>query len=439
MKLRKILALVLAAMLFVSIAAACADNGGGGGAGGDVTIEFMLWGGGAGSPDPIDQLWQRAVDEFNELDNGITVEIQWTADYYTRLPVVMAAGNVADIFAIHASGNLKMYTDPGKVHPLNQYLEADTAWRDSFIDEAFKLLTFYGNIYAMPTYFAAVPLFYNTEIFAEHGLTPPTTYAELKEVVAVLREAGVTPMAFGARDAWTPALFMAMVANRLGGDGPFDTLMEGGGGGGTWLHPSYIEAGRIMQELADIGAFPDDFMGLGADDMAAMVKAGNAAMYVMGSWAIQQFYADDSTVQGKMNAAPFPSFPGGTGNPDTWLGQPSQNFAIAQVSQNPESAVEFLKWLVQEDYQIFLGENAGQIPATRVVLNPDLVRPVALRLNELLATSAGMFIFYDVGLGRTIGDEFNNAVQTILGGADVTQVLTNLQTFTEETWRNLEE
>lgn len=430
MKLRIILALLLVAMLTVALVA-CADEAGDAGADGEIEIAWMIWGAGAGSPDPIDQLIQRTADNFNALDNGITIDLQWTSGdvYYTRLPALIAAGTVPDIFATHAAGVLQTYTNAGRVLALNEFIDTDPEWRDHFIDGAFRLMTFDGNIYAIPWYYSAVPLFYNMDIFEAHGLVAPETYDDLLNVIAVLRDAGVTPFAFGARDAWTPALFMSMVANRIGGDGPFDAIMAGGG---SWLDPSYIEAGYIMQELANVGAFPDDFMGLGADDMAAMFKAGEAAMYVMGSWAIAQVYADDSTVQGSISATKFPTLPGGVGDPNVWLGQPSITNAVSIDTPHPEAVMEFLKYWTSDEHQIFLGEAAGQIPATRVSLNPDAVSPLALYLNALIAESSGMFIFYDVGLGRAIGDEYNNVVQAILAMSDITQTLQNFQIFTDE-------
>jgi raffinose/stachyose/melibiose transport system substrate-binding protein len=231
-------------------------------------LTLIYWGGGASSVDPIDQCFQRTVDEFNAL-GGVQVDLQYVAGdtYYTKLPAMVAANTAPDMFCIHASGKIKQYVDAEKVLPLNDYIDADPAWRDSFAGGAFGLLTFNDKIYGVPWYSSAVPLFYNKEIFDKYKLTPPADYEQLKEVIKVLKENGVTPFAFGAKDAWTCALFMEIVANRIGGDKPYDDIM---GGGGSWLDPSFIKAGQIMQELVTLGAFPEDYLGLGADNMNAM-------------------------------------------------------------------------------------------------------------------------------------------------------------------------
>lgn len=250
----------------------------------------------------------------------------------------------------------------------------------------------------------------------------------MKNVINVLNRNKVTPFAFGAKDAWTPALFMEVVANRIGGDKPFNDIMDGGG---DWTDPSYVKAGQAMQELVRLKAFPPDFLGLGADAMTAMFKNGEAAMYVMGSWAISQAYADDSKVKDKIGAAKFPTISGGAGDPDVWLGQTSVNLAISNTSKNKEAAVAYCKAWTADKWEKFLGETCGQIPATKAQLDASKVSPLGMEVNNLLRNSKGMFIFYDVGLGAKIGDEFNNTVQAICAGKDPVESLKKLQDYTK--------
>jgi raffinose/stachyose/melibiose transport system substrate-binding protein len=155
-------------------------------------------------------------------------------------------------------------------------------------------------------------------------------------------------------------------------------------------------------------------------------------MYVMGSWGIAQAYADDSLVKGKISAAKFPTMPDGIGNPDVWLGQPSVNIALSNTCKSPEGAIQFLKYWTSETPEKYLGEVCGQIPSIKVALDESKVYPLSIEVNNMIAQSQGMFIFYDVGLGAKIGDEFNNTVQSICAMKDVEEALRNLQTFTEE-------
>lgn len=371
------------------------------------------------------------VNEYNARpDAKVVMEIQHipgSDTYYPKLNAGLAANSGPDAFTLHAAGKMKTYADANRIMDLTEILNSDPEWKNSFTSGAFNLMTFDEKIYAVPTAFAAVPLYYNKEIFEQYNLTPPTTYDELKHIITVLRQNNVTPFAFGAKDSWTAALFSEIIANRIGGDKPFDDLMNGGG---TWLDPSFIEMGKVMVELRDMGAFPEGFLGLDNSAINNMFKNGEAAMFVMGSWSIGGLYKDDSKVIGKIGITKFPTFPGGKGDIDTWLGQPSYNLSINASTQHKDVAIEYLKMWTSEKIQRRIAEEAGEIPAVNIELDTNKVPPLSQDLQKEMSTMKGMFIFYDVGLGAKIGDEYNATIQAILAGKDVEEAFKSLEQYT---------
>jgi len=60
------------------------------------------------------------------------------------------------------------------------------------------------------------------------------------------------------------------------------------------------------------------------------------------------------------------------------------------------------------------------------------VNPVAMKVGELLKDMKELFVFYDVGLGATIGNEYNNTIQAITAGQSVEESFKALQQFTEQ-------
>ncbi|RRJ64175.1 extracellular solute-binding protein [Paenibacillus oralis] len=369
--------------------------------------------------------------EFNALpDSAAQIEIQHVPGdpYYPKINAGLAANNGPDVFSLHAAGKMKTYVDAGRLLPLDDAFAADPEWKERFTSGAFNLLTFDGKIYGIPTSFSTAVLFYNKDIFEEYGLEAPTTYVELKQVIQVLRDNKVTPFAFGAKEAWTSALFSELVANRIGGDEPFNAIMNGGG---TWEDPSYIETGRIMQELAKMGAFPEGFLGIDNNGMVNLFKNGGAAMLVTGSWAINQLTADDSKVKDAVDIAKFPTFSGGKGDLDTWLGQPSFNLVINAKAKDTDAAIQFLKTWSEDKYQKRIAEEGGDIAATNVQLDPEKVPELSRKLSNQMSAMKGMFIFYDQGLGAQIGDEYNNTIQAILAGQAPEEAFKELQAYTE--------
>ena len=60
-----------------------------------------------------------------------------------------------------------------------------------------------GHTWAMPIDGSCEGIFYNKEIFAQYGLTPPTTLSEFDTLLETLKQNSVTPFALGFKDAWT--------------------------------------------------------------------------------------------------------------------------------------------------------------------------------------------------------------------------------------------
>lgn len=441
MNRKKLKAAGLAVMLILTVAlSACgggngkASNGSAGnqtaadGSGSKVKMVMYDW---QTKDNVVTNLADELAKDFSERpDSGATLEIQHIPGdpYYPKLNAGLAANKGPDVFSVHAAGKMKTYVDADRLLPLDDALAADPEWKEKFTSGAFNLLTFDGKIYGIPTSFSAVAMFYNKNTFEQYNLEVPTTYEELKQVIKVLTDNKVIPFAFGAKEAWTSALFSEIVANRIGGDEPFNAIMDGGG---TWLDPSYIETGRIMQELEQLGAFPDGFLGIDNTGMMNMFKNGEAAVMVTGSWAINQITGEDSKVKDDLGIAKFPTFEGGKGDLDTWLGQPAFNLVINAKTVNKDAAIKFLKTWSEDKYQKRIAEEAGDIPATQVELDSNKVPALSQELNQQMSTMKGMFIFYDVGLGAQIGDEYNNTIQAILAGKSPEDAFKDLQTYTE--------
>lgn len=372
------------------------------------------------------------LKEFNaRTDVNATFESSHlpSGPYYPKLNAEIAGNEAPDVFTLHGAGKLKTYANSGKLQDLTEYFAKDPAWKDSFISGAFNLLTVDNKIYGIPVSFSAATLYYNKDIFKKNNLEVPKTYDELKHVVEVLVKNKVTPIAMGAKDAWVSALFSEFVANRIGGDAPFNALMDGKG---SWVDPSYIETGRVLQELTKMKAFPEGFLSIDNSAMTNMFQNGQAAMMVTGSWAISNLVKADSKVKDVVGIAKFPTFPNGKGDIDTWLGQPGFNFVMSAKAKDKDAAIKYIKAWTEEKAQKFTGEVGGDIPSTKVTLDPTKVPGLSKDLKDQMSTMKGMFIFYDVGMGAKIGDEYNNTIQSILAGKAPEEAFKSLQTFTDK-------
>lgn len=446
---KTMLALLCVLLAAAVVLAGCGGNGGNSGNSGNNTsggnqtpgqgdsgepqaaVDLLVYDyGQVGQPDS--ELYKQLVEAFNAgTDVNATLNYQYVPgdSYYPKLNAVMAANEAPDLFSAHAAGKLQPYVEAGKVLALDDYLNADPEWKSRFKEGIFDNVTFDGKVYGIPTQMNVVGLFYNESIFNQYQLSPPQTYDDLQHVIQVLNENKVTPIAFGAKAAWSVALFAEIITNRIGGNEPYDKVADGTG---SWEDPAFIETGNIMQELIGMNAFSDGFLGLSYDEAIAQFQNGQAAMLVMGSWVMGSIAGEESKVKDDVRVVPFPTFAGGKGDPDTWLGQPDRSLIISQDAKDKDALIAFIKEWSTDEVQSQIAEKTGNLTVTKTELDAGKVLPLGVELSNLIQSMKQMAIFYDVGLGPKIGDEYNNTIIEILAGAAPEQAFSKLQRFTED-------
>ena len=390
-----------------------------------VPLKISAWG---LENDPNSVIIKETIKLFNEKNttNSVaTLEFTEQEQYKTKITAQIAANEMPDMFNTWAAGFMKPFVAAGKIYSISEDLDKDADWKNRYVGGIFAPLTFDGKIYGAPTTQTVVLVFYNKEIFAKYNLKEPQTFAELKTVVETLNKNNVVPFALGNKGPWVGAMLSELVANRIGGSEPFNKIYEGTG---TWEDPSFIQAGKIMAELAQMNAFPKGFNALDNDPSRELFIQGKAAMHVMGSWAIQQV-SNNNPNKDKLDVFKFPAIENGKGSPDNWLGQPDQCFVISSTSKNKEGAVEVLKFLSDPATQTKFAE-AGNLIATNTKIDPAKMNPLAVKVAELQKDMKELFIFYDVGLGAAIGNEYNNTIQAITAGKAPEEAFKKLQEFT---------
>lgn len=121
----------------------------------------------------------------------------------------------------------------------------------------------------------------NAKVFADNGLTPPTTWDEFFAVGDTLKEKGVIPLALGA-EPWQLTIILEDAMTAVGGaDFYRKAFLE--------LDPTALGSEQMVQAFDILGKVRG-YVDAGApgrpwNDATAMVLRGEAAMQFMGDWA----------------------------------------------------------------------------------------------------------------------------------------------------------
>ncbi len=171
-------------------------------------------------------------------------------------------------------------------------LAAAGHWKDSLPEAIVKAITREGKIYAVPVNIHGQNwVWYNTKVFADAGLQPPKSYAELVALGPKLKDAGVIPLAQGGQPWQERLLFNAILLAEAGpetyravltGEDPEAARSDG--------FRKAAETFGQLRELVDEGS-----PGRNWNDATNLVITGKAAMQMMGDWAKGEFIAAGQT------------------------------------------------------------------------------------------------------------------------------------------------
>lgn len=397
MRKSKVLAVLLALCMGVTLLTACgggAASTGGGSAGGasagggkaeDVQIRIMTrW----SDESPFSVYFRDKVKEFNEMDNGITIVDESLSDeaaYLDKLRSSIASGNQPEIFIEYGGSRIQDYVEAGILLDMQPYLDADPDWEGSFLDDLFDKWHFESTpgTYGVPTQFYAVMLYYNKSVLAEHGFdTPPETMDELREMCQTMLDAGQQPMSLGEKDIWRGGhLLNNLVIKSYGAQGVTDIASRTM----NYDDPRMVELYEMIQEFNDKGFFGPNAVGVDSNTEDSDFLTNKVPLKFQGTWFLPQVAADYEGDISNIGVARFPYI--NAEFKDSWQGGAAEAFSISNRPETNEAAVEVVKYLTSKEY--WAGAEAyckGGVYVCNFDSLPDAeISPLVTEAKDLLA------------------------------------------------------
>ncbi|WP_199434125.1 ABC transporter substrate-binding protein [Qaidamihabitans albus] len=428
MRMRKVSRL-LVAVLAVTGVAACGSAGGGDDAadlGGQKLEVAGYWSGEE----------QKAFEEvLAQFEDETGASVNYTSagdDLPTVLQTRIDGSTPPNVALLPQPGLVQQFARAGALQPLPEAtrntVEQDypELWRE--------LGTVDGEMYGV--YFKAAnksTFWYNTGLFDEAGVSPPSTGEELAGVMKTLADNGIAPLSVGGADGWVLTDWFENIYLQTAGPEMYDKLSRHEI---PWTHPSVREALEKMRELlakdrlagGTGGTLQTDFPTsvnnvFGDDPSAAMVYEGDFVGGVITS-STASVLGEDAQL------FPFPVLEGG------------QRSAVvggdAAVAFTGDAATkELMQFLASPRAAEIWAERGGFLsPNEQVNLEsyPDeLSRSIAQQLRE-----AGGNVRFDMSdlvptsFGATVGAGMWQDLQDFLGSGDVRKATADLETHAAE-------
>lgn len=407
MKFKRILAAGVSAAAVLGMAAC----GGGGSSADDNTIVFWH---NATAGDGR-QYWEDFAAAFESEHEGVTVQIEaiQNEDFEGKLTTAMQdLGSGPDVFMTLGGQKDQDMIDAGQLMDLTDKI-SDTVKTQmaASLDSA----TYDGKIYGVPTTVQPGGIWYSKDLFAQAGITEvPTTWEELMDACQKLKDAGIDPIAVGAKDAWPAAHWYYWLSLRICSPDVYDESMANK----DFSAECWTAAGEKLQEINDAGYFNEGYLTTtaqqGASSSAGLLANHKAAMELMGTWepGVLKDLTPDQQPMADLGFFAFPSVEGGEGEKGALMGA-ATSFGVNPEA--PEIAIDFVNKMAEKEWQDKYATAFSTIPAS-AESQADVEDESLAGLIEALNASDGMKLWMGTSLGANIGTALNTGVVNMLSG-----------------------
>lgn len=331
---------------------ACGGGSDGGGGGGDVTslrvVDYY-------DDEPDRSVYERKLNECGQ-QAGVTIEREAVPGPQLIQRVLQQASSrtLPDVLMLD-NPDLQQIAATGALAPISDFgLSAD-----GYQEGVVSANTFEGQVYGLQPVTNSIGLFYNVDILAQAGITPPKTWDELKAAAAALTEGSRYGIAFSA------------VADYEGAWQFLPFMWTNGGDETNIASPETAEALQLWVDLVNSGSASPSVVNWAQSDVRDQFSAGNAAMMVNGPW---QFPALDQVQGLNYEVVPIPVPQAG----DTVVAPlGGETWTIPQTGDpaRQAKAAEIVACLNTDDNQIALATERTTVP-TKTALRDRFVTEV---------------------------------------------------------------
>ncbi|MDP8967315.1 MAG: extracellular solute-binding protein, partial [Actinomycetota bacterium] len=227
---RRLLALLLAFALALTVAACGDDDDDGGGAeatttatpnaqvSGSVSV-MAVWSG------PEQEAFQAVLDEFGKRYPNVRVRYNSAGDQLpTVLSTAVEGGKPPELAVLPQPGLMRQFVDKQALKPISFVRER---LQNEFGTDWVELATVDGDLYGLP--FKAAnksTVWFNTKVFEDAGVEPPETWAEFLESADTLGASGTPAYSIAGADGWTLTDLFENIYLRTAGPDKYDELAE---------------------------------------------------------------------------------------------------------------------------------------------------------------------------------------------------------------------
>lgn len=273
--------------------------------------------------------------------------------YKTQIRNFLTA-NPPDIATWYAGNRMRPYVDAGLFDDVSDLWQGNLS-KDLASSKA--SMTIDGKQWGVPYSYYQWGIYYRKDLFDQHDLKEPKTWAEEKANCQKLLDKGVKCYTIGTKFLWTAAGWFDYLSMRTHG---YEFHMDLTAGKISWEDDRVRQVFANWRELIDMGAYIDNHASYSWQEALPFLVQGQAGAYLMGNFAVAPL-RESGLTDAQLDFYQFPVI-----TPGIPLAEdaPTDTFHIPARASNKMAAREFLKFVASADNQTIINGKSGlgQLP-----------------------------------------------------------------------------
>ena len=364
------------------------------------------------------ELMNSIAADFMAANPDIKVELPFLENeaFKAKLTTLLQSADAPDVFHSWGGGVFYEQAAAGVLRPIEDVLSEEakanvgTAGVSAFTAPD-------GHLYGVARDVSEVVLWYNKTLFEQAGVDPASmaTWEGFLAGVQAFKDAGITPIAIGAKDKWPAHFWWSKLVVRLAGQEGFEAAARGEGDG--FAGEDFVKAGEYFLELAALDPWQEGFLAATYGDASGQFGDGLAAMHLMGDWdygAMKDNSADKMGIpDAELGILPFPTIEGGKGDPTDTLG----GLGGVLFSKNAsDAAVKWIEFFNSVENQAKYAKDAYYIPIAKGAADV-MTNPFKAQIAQNIGNAHWHANFFDQALGPNVGGVVNDVSAELAGNA----------------------
>jgi raffinose/stachyose/melibiose transport system substrate-binding protein len=416
-----------AALVLAGCASSGGSSSGAAAAGGKGSSQFSILFTSEDTQTP-DELKSLATGACKSEATAMPISLQQTSDAVLQEKDELLAGN-NNLPFMYAADNTTIIPG-GTYYKSGNVLDIATALQKAGVSSDMTALAastlkqqFQGTSPSVPFQFNIEGIFYNKKIFAENGISVPTTFTQLLADSAKLKTAGVQPIVASGSTGWTISRWIGILLYRELGPNAMEAIQNGTA---KLTDPDYVWAAQQVADMGKDGYFGSGITSLSYDSATTEFLTGKAAMMYMGTWLLSSINSSANTQGNNIGFMPFPGVTGGKGSIDQYpanTGSPN----VINAKLYGSNGAAWLKCIAQ-NYGSASLKDQGTFSGFAVNTPVSGLSPITSSIQKTIGSATQSVLWFEAYFNQKANaDASNDAAPLVTGQMSPQQYMSTLQ------------